>query len=66
VLPAFAQQALMPGELALQVTFDQPSPLTKNSVLISRLLSPRQRERQIAALAADAEALAAYPLEPML
>ena len=60
---AFAQGALIPGELAHQVTFEQPSPFIRNAVLISRLLTPRQRERQLSALAANAEALAAYPLD---
>ena len=60
---AFAQGALIPGELARQVTFERPSPFTRSAVLISRLLTPRQRERQLSALAANAEALAAYPLD---
>ena len=63
VSSAFAQKALIPGELAHQVMFEQPSPLTRNSVLISRLLTPRQREHQLSALAAHAEALATYPLD---
>jgi hypothetical protein len=60
---AFAQGALIPGKLARQVTFEQPSPFTTSAVLISRLLTPRQRVRQLSALAANAEALAAYPLD---
>jgi pimeloyl-ACP methyl ester carboxylesterase len=60
---AFAQAPLTPGRLTSQVTFEQPSPFTRNSVLISRLLTPRQRERELSALAARAQTLAAYPLD---
>jgi predicted esterase len=60
---AFAQGTLVPGELAHQVTFEQPSPFTRNSVLITRLLTPRQREHQLSLLAARAQALAAYPFD---
>ena len=58
---AFAQAT--PGQLARNIAFDQPSPLAKNFVLLERLLSPRHRMRQLAAMAAKGEALAPYPLD---
>lgn len=58
---AFAQA--IPGQLARKIAFDQPSPLANNSVLLERLLSPRQRERQLAAMAVKGEALAPYSLD---
>jgi predicted esterase len=58
---AFAQA--VPGQLAHKIAFDQPSPLATNSVLFERLLTPRQRRRQLAALTANGQALALYPLD---
>jgi predicted esterase len=60
---AFAQSAPAAGEFARDIAFDQPFPLAKNSVLLERLMSPRQRGRQLAAMAAKGEALAPYPLD---
>jgi predicted esterase len=59
---ACAQTMPTPGQVARKIVFE-PSPLAKNSVLLERLLSPRQRQRELAALAAKGEALAPYPLD---
>jgi len=61
VSPAFAQG--IPGQLARNIVLDQPSPLAKNSILLERLLSPRQRERQLSAMAVKGEVPSPYPLD---
>ena len=63
IASASAQTVPAPGQLARDVVFDQLSPLAKNSVLWDRLLSPGQRDRQVAAMAAKGSVLAPYPLD---
>jgi len=62
-LPALAQAEPEPGRLARGVTFDTPSPTATNAMLLQRLLSPRQRERERSRFKAGGNALAPYPLD---
>ena len=52
-----------PGQVARKLLFKQPSPFAANSVLVERLLTPRQRDRQLTTLASNRQALAAFSLD---
>jgi predicted esterase len=61
--PALAQTMPNAGRLAQGLIFNQPSPFATNQVLAERLLSPRQRDRQLMSLEADGKTLAPFSLD---
>ena len=60
---ALAQTMPNPGQLARGLLFNQPPPFATNAVLVERLLSPRQRDRQLMALAVNGKAFAPFSLD---